>query len=881
LDQASAPTRTSFRAPEGGSIRALGDTPPDPALGHFLPGAMLAGRYRIVGLLGRGGMGEVYRADDLKLGRPVALKFLPRELETDRGRLDRFLNEARVALAVTHPNVCRVYDIGDLDGRHYISMEYIDGEDLASLLRRIGRLPEDKALEIARQLCAGLAAAHEEGILHRDLKPANVMIDGRGRAKITDFGLAGLAAGIGGAEIAAGTPGYMAPEQISGESVSVRSDVYALGLVLYELFTGRAAFRADSIAELRKMQTEATPSSPSAHLAVLDPVIEQVVLRCLHKRPDRRPASALAVSAALPGGDPLAAALAAGETPSPELVAEAGRREALRPAVGILLALAGLALFVGATRWAATLSMMHFLPLDKRPEVLIDRVQSVLASVGYDEPAYSEPVDQAWGFFTWGSVFGEVAEADDSARRWEGLRSRPDAMAFWYRQSTRTIYPSPTGGAPVFTRHLVRVGNPPPTAPGDVVVIFDLAGRLRRLEVAPKRFSTRDAGEPDWAPLFTLAGLDPARFMEDRPRYQRFHTPDHRRAWTGSREELPGVEYRVEAGSYEGRPTLFNVAAVAGYEEMAADPEPHPLSVGASVVNSVEPILLLILTGLSIPLARRHLKQGRADRRGAVRWALAISVLYVATAALNSHVLFTRDGLGEIWTLIVGGVFFFCMGWLFYVAAEPIGRRVWPTMFVSWNRLFSRPRVEWRDPLIGQSVLIGLVFGAIIFMINSPLRWSISTWREGAPWWLNGYDLDLLVGQRVALAQLMEAPLAGSRWFLLVAALVVLRLVTKRAWPAVLLAVILWPLMIGTTTVEGMIYSVAGAAISMVVLLRWGIVALILTNLFASVAWIARTSDWSAWHATPALTTLVLVVALVAYGVWAASGGRSPAFEHS
>ena len=179
---------------------------------------MLAGRYRVIGLLGRGGMGEVYRADDLKLGQPVALKFLPRDVERDHDRLERFLTEVRLSLRVTHPNVCRVFDIGQIEDRQFLSMEYVDGEDLASLLRRIGRLPEDKAIEIARQLCAGLAAAHEEGVLHRDLKPANIMIDGRGRAKITDFGLAGATSGITGIEARAGTPHYMAPEQIEGST---------------------------------------------------------------------------------------------------------------------------------------------------------------------------------------------------------------------------------------------------------------------------------------------------------------------------------------------------------------------------------------------------------------------------------------------------------------------------------------------------------------------------------------------------------------------------------------------------------------------------------------------------------------------------------------
>ena len=162
-------------------------------------------------------MGEVYRADDLVLDQPVALKFLPEALARNDEALARFRNEVRVARQVSHPNVCRVYDLGEMEGQHFLSMEYVDGEDLASLLRRIGRLPTDKALEIARKLCAGLAAAHEKGVLHRDLKPANVMLDGRGQVLLTDFGLAGLADEIEGAEVRNGTPAYMAPEQLAGE----------------------------------------------------------------------------------------------------------------------------------------------------------------------------------------------------------------------------------------------------------------------------------------------------------------------------------------------------------------------------------------------------------------------------------------------------------------------------------------------------------------------------------------------------------------------------------------------------------------------------------------------------------------------------------------
>src|SRR5512134_2639185 len=176
------PTRTSYRRVYPNQAAS---TPCDE--GRFLPGTVVAERYRIYGLLGRGGMGEVYRGDDLKLGQSVALKFLPRDVESDGARRARFLDEVKIARQISHPNVCRVYDVGDADGRHFLSMEYVDGEDLAALLRRIGHLPKEKAVQIARQLCAGLAAAHEQGILHRDLKPANVMIDGRGRVRITDF----------------------------------------------------------------------------------------------------------------------------------------------------------------------------------------------------------------------------------------------------------------------------------------------------------------------------------------------------------------------------------------------------------------------------------------------------------------------------------------------------------------------------------------------------------------------------------------------------------------------------------------------------------------------------------------------------------------------
>src|SRR5437773_1430697 len=281
LDSASStPTRSvvgrtgPVMQPSPARETGLADSPDPYDQSRFLPGAVVAGRYRIVGLVGRGGMGEVYRADDLKLSQPVALKFLPEHLLSDGAALARFHREVRVARQVSHKNVCRVYDIGEVDGRHFLSMEFIKGEELSSLLRRIGRLPQDKAIQIARQICAGLSAAHDVGVLHRDLKPANVMIDGDGNARVLDFGLAGLVEEFSKEEVRAGTPAYMSPEQLEGKTFTVRSDIYSLGLVLYELFTGKRAFEASTLNELIKLRrSDTTPTTPTSIIKDLDPLV--------------------------------------------------------------------------------------------------------------------------------------------------------------------------------------------------------------------------------------------------------------------------------------------------------------------------------------------------------------------------------------------------------------------------------------------------------------------------------------------------------------------------------------------------------------------------------------------------------------------------------
>jgi serine/threonine protein kinase len=269
---------------------------------RFAPGEIVAGRYRIIARLGKGGMGEVFRAEDRRLNQEVALKFLPAEVAGDARMLDRLAAEVRVGRGVSHPNVCRLYDLVEADGLSFIAMEFVDGEDLASLLRRIGRLPFEKAVALTHDLCSGLAAAHDLGVIHRDLKPANIMIDGRGHARITDFGLALAKGDVRRREIA-GTPAYMAPEQQRGEPASVRSDIYALGAVLFEMFTGR-----------RLVEEKALPSSL---VREINPELERVILACLEDSPGRRPASVHQVMQAIP-------VLTTTATPSPRETPRSG-----------------------------------------------------------------------------------------------------------------------------------------------------------------------------------------------------------------------------------------------------------------------------------------------------------------------------------------------------------------------------------------------------------------------------------------------------------------------------------------------------------------------------------------------------------------------------
>ncbi|NIN92146.1 protein kinase, partial [bacterium] len=253
-------------------------------------GSSFAGRYEIIEELGKGGMGKVYRVFDKKIKEEVALKLIRPEIALDKNTIERFSNELKFARKLRHENVCQMFDLNEDEGTHYITMEYVPGEDLKSFISRAGTLGAGKAVFIAKQVCAGLVQAHKIGIVHRDLKPQNIMIDRDGNARIMDFGIARSleAKGLTESGVMIGTPQYMAPEQVEGIKADQRSDIYSLGIILYEMVTGKVPFEGSTPYSIAfKHKTEAPPN-PKEFNAQIPRDLSQVILRCLEKERKKR-----------------------------------------------------------------------------------------------------------------------------------------------------------------------------------------------------------------------------------------------------------------------------------------------------------------------------------------------------------------------------------------------------------------------------------------------------------------------------------------------------------------------------------------------------------------------------------------------------------------
>jgi serine/threonine-protein kinase len=828
--------------------------------GGFTPGTMLAGRFRVVALLGRGGMGEVYRADDVKLGQPVALKFVRGALSPELR--DRLYAEVALGRQVAHPSVCRLYDVVEVDGQTFLAMEYVDGEDLASLLARIGRLPGDKALDILRDLGAGLAAVHEKGIVHRDLKPANVMIDGRGRARLTDFGLA-VALESPGHRPFAGTPAYMSPEQLAGEEVTVRSDLYALGLIAYEMVTGQRFYEARTVEELTSQHREAKGAKLTSVSRMAHPAVERMIHQCVQEDAAARPSSARAVLAALPATDPLEAAVAAGETPSPEAVAAAAKVGDLSPGAAwaaLGTALGGLVLAAWLCDQAGTLRPSV---LPKPPEVLVQRARDVLARLGHAEGA----LDAVWSF-EWDQAYLDYV----AGARAPVPSDDVTALHFFYRQSPRKLIAANRDG-------MVLRNDPPADMSGMAEVVLDPRGRLTSFQAVPPQMEApREAWpEPDWSPLFQEAGLDPSAF---RPAASRWAAPvdtDRKAAWEGAWPGAPAVPLRIEAAAYHGRPVWFAVLPPwDGPSRMSGGP---PSS--ATPVSQVSVLVLALAMPLGgFLLARRNLRLGRGDRKGALRVALFVFASYgLARMFRADHVSDPGDELWIMIKVLAYPALWAMQMWLLYVALEPYARRRLPHVLISWKRLLSG---RLRDPLVGRDLLLGVAAGVLMLLVyvGSVLASAHLGLVSNRSTFIHGATLAHLkqVGFRLFVNQFSAVLYAMTFLFMLV----LLRLLVRAQWAAA----VLWCLLVagplvGEHPLAGWVAGVARAGFMLVALTQGGLLVLATTLFVMFVgAEVPLTLDVTAWYASRGWAVVVAIAGLAVYGFHVSLGGK-PVFGGS
>jgi len=864
---AAAEAASMFEDKETRALRHTTDEMPN---GKFVAGTILAERYRIIGLIGKGGMGEVYHAEDIKLSQTVALKFLPDKLAKNKSARERFHGEVRHARQVSHPNVCRVFDIGDIENRPFLSMEYIHGDDLSSLLRRIGRLPSDKAVEIARQLCFGLAAIHEAGLLHRDLKPANVIIDNRGKARITDFGIAGLENELTGGEIRIGTPAYMSPEQITGREVSQKSDIYSLGLLLYEIFTGKQAFQSDSITDLiRKHQTE-TPTNPSEFVKGIDPIVEKVIFKCLEKNPKDRPASALQVAMALPGGNPLEAAIAAGETPSPEMVAAAPKKGALKPAVAVACLLSVVALFAFIVFFAGKVKQHEWIPLEKSPEVLAERAGSILKKLGYP----TAPVDTDYGFAENPDYYYYASEKDDAPDRWERMRSgQPAIIYFWHRTSPRYLEP--------LQYELVFPEDPPNDVAGMTKIILDARGRLLEFQAVPPQVKDKaaTAGEVDWATLFAEAGLDVRQYRQTESNWTPPVYADASLSWEGAHVDHPDIPVRIEAAAFQGKPVYFQI--IAPWDKPARQ-EQTALSATSRAAGVILILVFLGVVVAAVFLARRNLRQGRSDTRGSFKITIFVFLVSLAASLLVADHIPDLPRECVILFKIVGDALFYAalMG-LLYLALEPYARRRWANLIISWNRLLAG---DFRDPLVGRDILVGGILGlahtTVIYSLALLPRWIGLTIVPNP-----GTDVSYLQSFKYLWANFLMASVVGTFFaFGMLLLLILLVTILRKQWLA---TAVLWTLYASVLGLgfagDGPWFSWLGtsliATIIVVGIARFGLLAMVSFHFFFTLSFHnAISANVSSWYFGNTIFAAVALLGLALYSFYISLAGQ-PIFQ--
>jgi serine/threonine-protein kinase len=602
------------------------------------------------------------------------------------------------------------------------------------------------------------------------------------------------------------------------------------------------------------------PTNPSTIVADIDPAIERVILRCLERDPARRPSSAIAVASALPGGDPLAAALAAGETPSPEMVAAAAETDRLSMrAIGICTAAIAVGLAAAAVLGART-NPLEQTPFDQPPAALEQKARELVRSFGYEEP----PIDRVYGLLY------------DDSRRWMNdnmppavfeaqLRAgQPAGIRFWYRQSPRYLEPLNDVGE-------VTTSNPPMATSGMVRVYLDPQGRLVQFDAVPEQVEKDPpASSPveNWTPLLTAAGIDLGRFGPAAPSWLPLSPFDARAAWTGSFAHAPDVPIRVEAAAWRGRPIYFQV--IGPWSRPTRESGGMPA--GEQRANVFAWIATAIVITVAGSFAWRHVRQGRADVRGASRVSVFLFGCSLVIWACTTNHAPTAAELSRFSWALSEAAFYGATVWVLYVALEPHVRRRWPESIISWSRLLGGGIAH---PLVGGHLLLGTAFGlayTILFQVRSFL--------DGG-----GYS-------QLRLASVVNTPQMVSTFIFpmltatmlamgLVFLFLLLRVLLRRPWLA---AIVFGLIVVIPATLAAPSPNLVGAAVAaslqfgllILILSRYGVLPMVVGILVSSVLpAFPLTTNLGTWYTGSTLFAIGAVIALTAYALYTAIDKRA------
>jgi eukaryotic-like serine/threonine-protein kinase len=571
------------------------------------------------------------------------------------------------------------------------------------------------------------------------------------------------------------------------------------------------------------------------------------------------------VAAALPGGDPLAAALAAGEIPSPEMVAAAGAAEGLREGTAALILACGLLAVVASAVLSPSNHLVGVVRLVKSPDALEDRAQDALRILGH--PA--DRADRAVGFLFDGDYLQQVENTSTSVDRWRQIAGdRPPILQFWYREGPRPLASTSLSGR-------VSWSNPPPLGSGMGGVKLDMEGRLAGFysvppqveDAVPAAKPEARASPPDWAPLLAQAGLDPSRLTPDAPRWTPPLYADTRAAWTGVDPLRPDVPLRVEAAGYRGRPVYFEMLGDWTRPDRA---QPFRLSKGREAGYRLLAVLSIGLIAGALLLARQNVHLGRGDRAGARRLATASLAMIVAGWLLGAH--HVPDLQAELGLMVRGlglGLMHGALIWVLYLALEPFVRRHWPDTLISWTRLLSG---RIRDPIVGRDVLIGAAFGAGVAMATGAARSMIPAVLGIAPPVPLPEGLDVVLGLRMGVVTLADIAVAMVVEGMVV---VLLRLALRRALRFEVLAAAVFIVLLGVqdALVAGsnfwvmLALAVVVTGIPTYVVTRLGLLPTVVCFFgIATLCGLPHPTHVGDWTTVTSVVTLLPAVALMLYG---------------